>query len=76
MLGALTSLTGGGGLTGGAAEGFARGESGDALGTSGTGDKIFNIGGNPNVKTANNAMMLAAAVAVVWFLTRNTSSKK
>jgi len=76
MLASLTSLGGSGGITGGAADAT----SGDAFGSSDgsltTGNKIFNIGANPNLAPVNNVMFLAAGLLALWLLTRSSGSKK
>jgi len=43
--------------------------SGDADGISGTGDKVFNIGGNPNSKTSTNTILLVGVLVIgAWFV--------
>ena len=52
--------------------------SGDAEGLSGSGNKIFNFGGNPNVgqstaaisDTLNNPFVIIGVVGVVWLMMR------
>lgn len=68
----MSSLTGGGGLSASSSA-----TSGDAEGTSGTGNKIFNLGGNPNVgslnsltNTLSNPVVVIGAIAIVWILFR------
>jgi hypothetical protein len=68
-LGALESVTGG------AAEGGLADSRSDSFGSTDTGDKVFNIGANPNVKTTNNAMILISLVAVVWLMSSKSSKK-
>lgn len=52
--------------------------SGDAEGLSGSGNKIFNFGANPNANVATtsientltNPFVIIGAIGVVWMLTR------
>lgn len=59
-------MMGGGGLS---ASSSASGRSGDAGGASGTGNQIFNFGGNPNVQSAfqSPGLLIAGAVVLVAF---------
>ena len=68
----MSSLTGGGGLSNSSAA-----QSGDSDGTSGTGNKVFNLGGNPNVgslnsltNTLSNPVVVIGAIAIVWLVMR------
>lgn len=52
--------------------------SGDAKGLSGSGNKIFNIGGNPNVgqatsaleNTLSNPFVILGVIGIIWLVTK------
>lgn len=62
----LSSLTGGGSLSSG---GGGPSQSGAASGSSGTGTKTFNIGGNPNITSGSLVpiLIILAVVAGIYF---------
>lgn len=74
-MGAQSAGATGGGLSSSSA---ASSSSGDADGTSGSGNKIFNFGGNPNVNSANttiantlaNPFIIIGVVLVVFLIKR------
>ncbi len=67
----MSSLTGGGGLSASSSA-----TSGDAGGQSGSGNKSFVFGGNPNATNATNAIVntlanpfvIIGVVALVWLI--------
>ncbi len=63
----LASLSGGSGLS---APSSAAATSGDALGKSGTGQKLITFGGNPNTATGvfQNPVVLAAIVGALYLI--------
>jgi len=69
----MSSLTGGGGLS---ASSSATATSGDAKGLSGSGNKIFNFGSNPNIASSQvvgaltNPLLIAGVVVAFWLYTR------
>ncbi len=69
----MSSLTGGGGLS---ASSSAASRSGDASGLSGSGNKIFNFGANPNLSSSQvvgaltNPLLIAGVVVAFWLYSR------
>jgi exo-beta-1,3-glucanase (GH17 family) len=69
----MSSLTGGGGLS---ASSSAASRSGDASGLSGSGNKVFNFGANPNMGTAQvagiltNPLVIGGVVIGLWLVFR------
>lgn len=69
----MSSLTGGGGLS---ASSSAASRSGDASGLSGSGNKVFNFGSNPNIASSQvvgaltNPILIAGVVAAIWLYSR------
>lgn len=63
----LASFSGGGGLS---SSSSATATSGDALGKSGTGQKVVTFGGNPNTATGvlQNPVVLIAGIAALYLI--------
>lgn len=67
----MSSLTGGGGLSASSSA-----QSGDAKGLSGSGNKIFNFGANPNIASSQvvgaltNPLLIGGVVIAFWLYTR------
>jgi len=76
-MGGITSggAGGGGGLS---TSSSSSATSGDAKGLSGSGNKQFNFGGNPNAakatsaieNTLSNPFVIIGAIVVIWLMTR------
>lgn len=69
----MSSLTGGGGLS---ASSSASSSAGPSSGQSGSGNKQFNFGANPNIASSQivgaltNPLLIAGVIAAVWLFTR------
>lgn len=74
----MASIASGGAGGGGGLSTSSSATSGDAKGQSGSGNKQFNFGGNPNVGQAttavtdilSNPFVIIGAIGVIWLLTR------